>query len=116
VLFRSSQFTSILSREHLAEIGAVPSSGTVRDSFDNALAETVNGYYRAELVRGPDHFGPWKTVEDLELATVGWPYWHNQERLHGFIGDVPPAEFEEAFYAENRQARALGENTTLRSL
>jgi putative transposase len=111
-----SQFTSIRYGERLAEIGAVPSIGTVGDSFDNALAETVNGYYKAELVRGPEHPGPWKTVEELELATLGWVHWHNQERLHGFIGDVPPAEFEEAFYAENRQAKALAENTTLGSL
>ena len=111
-----SQFTSIRYGERLAEIGAVPSIGTVGDSFDNALAETVNGYYKAELVRGPEHPGPWKSVEELELATLGWVHWHNQERLHGFIGDVPPAEFEEAFYAEQRQAQALAENTTLGSL
>lgn len=111
-----SQFTSIRYGERLAEIGAVPSIGTVGDSFDNALAETVNGYYKAELVRGPEHPGPWKSVEELELATLGWVHWHNQERLHGFIGDVPPAEFEEAFYAEQRQAKALAENTTLGSL
>ena len=111
-----SQFTSIRYGERLAEIGAVPSIGTVGDSFDNALAETVNGYYKAELVRGPEHPGPWKSVEELELATLGWVHWHNQERLHGFIGDIPPAEFEEAFYAENRQANALAENTTLGSL
>jgi len=110
-----SQFTSIRYGERLAEIGAVPSIGTVGDSFDNALAETVNGYYKAELVRGPEHPGPWKTVEELELATLGWVHWHNQERLHGFIGDVPPAEFEEKFYAENRHAKALAENTTLGS-
>jgi putative transposase len=111
-----SQFTSIRYGERLAEIGAVPSIGTVGDSFDNALAETVNGYYKAELVRGPDHPGPWKTIEELELATLGWVHWHNQERLHGFIGDVPPAESEETFYADNRQAKALAENPTLGSL
>jgi transposase InsO family protein len=111
-----SQFTAIRYGEHLAEIGAVASIGSVGDSYDNALAETVNGYYKAELVRGPDHPGPWKTIEELELATLGWVHWHNQERLHGFIGDVPPAEFEEAFYAEQRQSKALAENTTLGSL
>jgi putative transposase len=111
-----SQFTSIRYGERLAEIGAVPSIGTVGDSFDNALTETVNGYYKAELVRGPDHPGPWKTIEELELATLGWVHWHTQDRLHGFIGDVPPAEFEEAFYAEQRQEDVLAENTTLGSL
>ena len=64
----------------------------------------MNGYYKAELARGPDHAGPWKTIEELGLATLGWVHWHNQERPHGFIGGVPPAEFEEAFYAENRYA------------
>ena len=111
-----SQFTSIRYGERLAEIGAVPSIGTVGDSFDNALAETVNGYFEAELVRGPDHPGPWKSVEELDLATLGWVQWNNNERLHGFIGDVPPAEFEETFYAENRQEHVLAENTTLGSL
>lgn len=67
-----SQFTSIRYGERLAEIGATPSIGTVGDSYDNALAETVNGYYKTELVRGPARSGPWKTVEDLELATLGW--------------------------------------------
>ena len=65
----------------------------------NALAETVNGYYKTELVRGPARPGPWRTVEDLELATLGWVHWHNTKRLHGYLGDIPPAEFEQAFYA-----------------
>jgi len=95
-----SQFTSIRYGERLAEIGATPSIGTVGDSYDNALAETVNGYYKAELVRGPARPGPWKSVEDLELATLGWVHWHNTLRLHGYLGDVPPAEFENAFYAD----------------
>jgi putative transposase len=94
-----SQFTSIRYGERLAEIGATPSIGTVGDSYDNALAETVNGYYKTELVRGPARSGPWRTVEDLELATLSWVHWHNNQRLHGYLGDVPPAEFEQAFYA-----------------
>jgi putative transposase len=67
-------------------------------------------------VRGPDHPGPWKTIEEFELATLGWVHWYNNERLHGFIGDVPPAEFEETFYAETREGQASAENTTLGSL
>ena len=67
-----SQFTSIRYGERLAEIGAVPSIGTIGDSYDNALAETVNGYYKTELIYGPARTGPWKTVEDVELATLGW--------------------------------------------
>jgi hypothetical protein len=60
----------------------------------NALAETVNGYYKAELIRGPARTGPWRTVEEVELATLGWVHWHNTQRLHGYLGDLPPVEFE----------------------
>ena len=88
-----SQFTSVRYGERLAELGAVPSIGSVGDSYDNALAETVNGLYKTELIRGPDQ-GPWRTVDDVELATLGWVHWHNTDRLHGYLGDVPPAEFE----------------------
>jgi transposase InsO family protein len=97
-----SQFTSIRYGERLAEIGAVPSIGTVGDSYDNALAETVNGYYKAELIRGPARQQPWKTIEDVELATLGWVHWHNNSRLHGYLDDQPPAEYEQKFYADNR--------------
>jgi transposase InsO family protein len=90
-----SQFTSIRYGERLAEIGAAPSIGTVGDSYDNALAETVIGYYKAELIRGPARTGPWKTVDEVELATLGWVHWHNTQRLHGYLGDLPPAEFEQ---------------------
>jgi len=100
-----SQFTSLRWGERLAEIGAVPSIGSVGDSFDNALAETVNGYYKAELVRGPIRPGPWKTIADVELATLGWVHWHNTSRLHGYLGDIPPAEYEQAFYAAHRTDR-----------
>ncbi|MGQ9410908.1 IS3 family transposase [Mycolicibacterium gilvum] len=104
-----SQFTSIRYGERLAEIGAVPSIGSIGDSFDNALAETVNGYYKAELIYGPARSGPWKTVEDVELATLGWVYWHNTNRLHGYLKDIPPAEFEAAFYDAQRTDRPLVE-------
>jgi putative transposase len=100
-----SQFTSLRYGERLAEIGAVPSIGTVADSFDNALAETVNGYYKAELIRGPARTGPWKSVQDVELATLSWVHWHNTARLHGYLGDIPPTEFETAFYATHRDDR-----------
>jgi putative transposase len=104
-----SQFTSIRYGERLAEIGAVPSIGSIGDSFDNALAETVNGYYKAELIYGPARSGPWKTVEDVELATLGWVHWHNTSRLHGYLTDVPPAEFEAAFYDAQRTDQTLVE-------
>jgi putative transposase len=64
---------------------------------DKQRAETVNGYYKSELIYGPARSGPWKTVEDVEVATVGWVHWHNTGRLHGYLGDIPPAEFEAAF-------------------
>jgi transposase InsO family protein len=102
-----SQFTSIRSGERLAEIGAVPSIGTVGDSFDNALAETVNGYDKTELIRGRARTGPWKTVEEVELATLGWVHWHNTQRLHGYLGDLPPTEFEETFHATHQDDKAL---------
>ena len=102
-----SQFTSLRYGERLAELGAVPSIGTVGDSFDNALAETVNGYYKTELIRGPARTGPWKTVEDVELATLGWVHWHNTTRLHGYLGDRPPAEFESAIYAAHNTDQQL---------
>ncbi len=69
--------------ERLAEIGATPSIGNVGDSFDNELAEAVNGHYKPELVRRPARPRPWKTVENLELATLGWVHWRNSQRLHG---------------------------------
>ncbi|BBX04638.1 putative transposase for insertion sequence element IS986/IS6110 [Mycolicibacterium moriokaense] len=102
-----SQFTSIRYGERLAEIGAVPSIGSIGDSFDNALAETVNGYYKAELIYGPARSGPWKTVEDVELATLGWVYWHNTNRLHSYLDDVSPTEFEAAFYDAQRTDQPL---------
>jgi putative transposase len=97
-----SQFTSIRCGGRLAEIGAVPSIGTVGDSFDNALAERVNGYYKTELIRGPTRTGPWRTVDDVGLATLGWVPWHNTSRLHGYLHDQPPAEFEAIFYETDR--------------
>ncbi len=103
-----SQFTSIRWGERLAEIGAVPSIGTVGDSFD-ALAETVNGYYKSELIYGPARTGPWKTVEDVELATLSWVHWRNISRLHGYLNDIPPAEFEATFYATKRTDQPLVE-------
>jgi putative transposase len=104
-----SQFTSIRYGERLAEIGAVPSIGSVGDSYDNALAETVNGYYKAELIRGPARSAPWRTVEEVELATLGWVHWHNHQRLHSNLNDLPPAEFEARFYADRQDAQVLAQ-------
>jgi len=92
-----SQFTSVRFTERLDEIGARPSIGTVADSFDNALAETTNGLYKTECVYGPDATG-WDDVDELELATLSWVHWFNEDRLHSHCGHVPPAEFEAGFY------------------
>jgi len=88
-----SQFTSVRYGEHLAELGALPSIGSVGDAYDNALAESVNNLYKTELIRGPEQ-GPWRTVEDVELATLSWVHWYNTERLHEYLDYAPPAEFE----------------------
>jgi putative transposase len=93
-----SQFTSVRFTERLDEIGARPSIGTVADSFDT-LAETTNGLYKTECVYGPDAPSPWEDVDELELATLSWVHWFNEQRLHTHCDDVPPAEFEAAFYA-----------------
>ncbi len=88
----------------------MPSIGSVGDSYDNALAETVNGYYKTELIYGPARSGPWKTVEDVELATLSWVHWHNTARLHGYLRDVPPTEFEAIFYDTNGPTNPPGRN------
>jgi putative transposase len=94
-----SQFTSVRFTERLDEIGARPSIGTVADSYDNALAETTNGLFKSECVHGPDAPRAWDDVDELELATLSWVHWFNQHRLHSHCGDVPPVEYEAAFYA-----------------
>ena len=74
--------------------------------FDNALAETTNGLYKAECVYGPDANG-WDDAEHLELATLSWVHWFNEQRLHGYCNDVSPAEFEAAFYAAPQADQSL---------
>jgi putative transposase len=88
---RGVQYLAIRYTERLAEAGAVGSVGSKGDSYDNALAEAVNGLYKAELIW---RRGPWRTAEDVELATLAWVDWWNHRRLHGACGDVPPVEFE----------------------
>ena len=102
-----SQFTSVRYSERLAELGAAPSVGSVGDSYDNALAETVIGLYKSELIRGPRQ-GPWDSAADVELATLGWVHWHNHQRLHTYLGDVPPAEFEAAYAALQPDHQTVG--------
>jgi putative transposase len=94
---RGSQYTSIAFSERLAEHGIQPSVGAVGSSFDNALAETINGLYKTELIKPR---GPWRTVDHVELATAEWVDWFNHRRLYQYCGDIPPVEMEAAYYAQ----------------
>ena len=100
---RGSQYTSIRFTERLAEAGIQPSVGAVGSSYDNALAETINGLYKTELIKPGK---PWRTVEDVELATARWVDWFNHRRLYEYCGDVPPAELEAAYYAQQTRPAA----------
>jgi putative transposase len=102
-----SQYTSIRYGERLDEIGAVPSIGSIGDSYDNALAESVNALYKTELIYGPDQ-GPWRTVEEVELATLMWVKWYNEQRIHGYLNNIPPAEYEDAYHAERSHKQLIG--------
>lgn len=93
---RGSQYVSIRYSERLAEAGIEPSVGSVGDSYDNALAETINGLYKAEVIH---RRGPWRSFEAVEYATLEWVDWFNHRRLLEPIGNIPPAEAEERYYA-----------------
>ncbi|SDC37350.1 Integrase core domain-containing protein [Massilia sp. PDC64] len=94
---RGSQYVSIKYSERLAEAGIEPSVGRKGDSYDNALAETINGLYKAELIH---RRAPWKTREAVELATLEWVSWFNHHRLLEPLGYIPPAEAEANYYAQ----------------
>lgn len=98
---RGVQYLAIRYTEQLAEAGAVGSVGSRGDSYDNALAETVNGLYKSELIHRQ---GPWRSVEQLELATAEWVDFWNTRRLHSACADVPPAEFEAAYHQRLQEA------------
>jgi transposase InsO family protein len=93
---RGVQYVSIKYTERLAEAGLVPSVGSVGDSYDNALAETINGLYKAEVIH---RRGPWRSLEAVEFATLEWVDWFNNRRLLSSIGNMPPAEAEARYYA-----------------
>ena len=92
----AAQYVSIKYTERLAEAGIEPSVGSVGDSYDNALAETINGLYKAEVIH---RRGPWRSFEAVEFATLEWVDWFNNRRLLEPIGNIPPAEAEERYYA-----------------
>jgi len=100
---RGVQYLSIRYTERLAEAGIEPSVGTVGDSYDNALAETINGLYKTEVIR---RNGPWRNIEEVEFATLEWVDWFNNRRLFGPIGNIPPIEFE-ALYYERQETPAM---------
>jgi transposase InsO family protein len=93
---RGVQYVSIKYTERLAEAGIVPSVGSVGDSYDNALAESVIGLFKTEVIR---HFGPWRNIDAVEFATLEWVDWFNHRRLLEPIGSIPPAEAEARYYA-----------------
>ena len=101
---RGSQYTSLRYGERLAEAGIAASVGSVGDSYDNALAETINGLYKTELIKPR---GPWKGIDAVEIATAEWVDWFNHRRLYEYCGDIPPAELEAAYYAQH-QPQAAG--------
>ena len=93
---RGSQYASIRYTERLAEAGIEPSVGSKGDSYDNALAETINGLYKAELI----YRQSWRSREAVEIATLKWVHWYNHQRLLSSIGYIPPAEAEANFYQQ----------------
>src|SRR5680860_979002 len=93
------QYLSIRYTDRLEDAGAVTSVGSCGDAYDNALAETINGLYKTEVIRKR---GPWKTLEDVEFATLEWVDWFNNRRLLEYTGYIPPAEFEEMYYCQQR--------------
>ena len=97
---RGSQYVSIKYTERLAEAGIEPSVGSVGDSYDNALAETVIGLFKTEVIH---RRGPWRSVEAVEFATLEWVDWFNNRRLLEPIGNIPPAEAEARFFAQSRE-------------
>jgi putative transposase len=101
---RGSQYVSIRYSERLAEAGIAPSVGSKGDSYDNALAETINGLYKAELIH---RRGPWKTRESVELATLEWVSWFNHQRLMEPLGYIPPAEAEANYYRQRNRHTAV---------
>jgi putative transposase len=101
-----AQYTALRFAGQLAEADFRPSIGSVGDAYDNALAETINGLYKAELIH---RRAPWKTKESVELATLEWVAWFNHHRLLEPIGNIPPAEAEENYYRQFNESEEMKE-------
>lgn len=99
-----SQYTSISYTERLAEAGAKPSIGSVGDSYDNAMAESIIGLFKTEVIR---RRGPWRNLDDVEIATLEWVDWFNNRRLFEALGNVPPAEAEATHYLTQHESETL---------
>jgi transposase InsO family protein len=99
------QYLSICYTERLQDAGIEPSVGTVGDSYDNALAESIIGLYKTEVIR---HRGPWKRLDNVEYATLEWVDWFNHSRILEPIGNIPPTEKEANHYRQNSPAALAG--------
>ena len=106
---RGSQYLSMRYSERLAEAGVAASVGSVGDAYDNALAETINGLYKTEVIK---RMGPWRSRQQLELATLRWVHWFNISRLLEPIGNIPPAEAEAKYWSDLAISRASAEAFT----
>jgi putative transposase len=102
---RGSQYLAIRYTDRLLDAGIVSSVGSRGDAYDNALAETINGLYKAEVIH---HLGPWKGLEDVEYATLEWVAWYNTQRLMAPLGDIPPVEYETMDYQQQAATVAVG--------
>jgi putative transposase len=98
------QYLSLRYTDRLAEMGVAPSVGSVGDSYDKAMAESIIGLYKTEVIR---RRGPWRNLDEVEYATLEWIDWFNNRRLLGPIGDIPPVELEQHYYA-SQQGAAMG--------
>ena len=101
---RGTQYLSIRYSERLIDAGVKPSVGTTGDSYDNALAETIVGLYKTEVIY---HRGPWRHIDPVEYATLEWVDWFNNRRLLEPIGNMPPVEFETAYYRQHKESVML---------
>ena len=104
---RGSQYLAIRYTDRLLEAGIEASVGSRGDAYDNALAESINALYKAEVIH---HLGPWKGREDVEYATLEWVAWYNSQRLMQPLGDIPPAEYEAQYYHAQAASAAVGLN------
>ena len=108
---RGVQYRAVRYTERLEEVDLVASVGSKGDSYDNAAAEALNSTFKTELIRNRKILldnGPWKSIDDVEIAVAEWVDWYNATRLHGSLGDIPPIEYETLHYAQNQPSQTVG--------